>query len=95
MNRRVLYAVMLTVCCCAGCADRQGPRDAAWFVKPTIGVMKFDDRSTFPLKWDIGTGMAEVLLDRLAATGRYRVIEQAELDSILKESASWSRSSTF
>lgn len=55
------------------------------YVKPTIAVMKFENRAPFPLGWNIGAGMADILVDRLVATGRYHVLERPELDSVLEE----------
>lgn len=55
------------------------------FVKPTIAVMKFENRAPFPLKWDLGTGTQDVLVHRLVSVGRYHVIERPEIDSVLRE----------
>lgn len=54
-------------------------------LKPTVAVMKFECRAGFPMKWQIGTGMADILVDRLVATGKFRVIERPEIDAILRE----------
>ncbi len=70
---------------CAGCEGGLFGGNPADFVKPTIAVMKFDNRAPFPLNWDIGDGMRDILVDRLVATGRYHVVERPELDSILGE----------
>ena len=78
----VLAAALL----CAGCEGVSWwggtPRD---FVKPTVAVMKFENRAPFPLGWNLGDGMADMLVDRLVATNRYHVIERPELDSVLRE----------
>ncbi|HZK80693.1 MAG TPA: CsgG/HfaB family protein [Humisphaera sp.] len=55
------------------------------FIKPTIAVMKFENRAPFPLKWDLGTGTQDVLVHRLVSVGRYHVIERPEIDSVLRE----------
>ncbi len=68
----------------AGCGDGL-PGKAADYVKPTIAVMKFENRAPFPLRWNIGDGMRDILVDRLVATGRYHVVERPELDSVLGE----------
>jgi len=67
----------------SGCATAPDP--AADFVKPTIAVLKFENRAPFPLKWDLGTGTRDVLVDRLMATGRFRVVERGELDAVIRE----------
>ena len=72
----------------AGCGESGGlfhgknPED---YVKPTIAVMKFENRAPAMFNWNIGDGMREILVDRLMATGRYHVIERQELDSVLSE----------
>ena len=55
------------------------------YVKPTIAVMKFENRASFPLGWNLGGGMQEVLVDRLMETNRYHVVERQELDSVMNE----------
>ena len=47
--------------------------------------MKFENRASFSLSWDLGDGMRDILVDRLVATGRYHVVERPELDSVLGE----------
>jgi curli biogenesis system outer membrane secretion channel CsgG len=37
--------------------------------------------------WNLGDGMSEVLVDRLVSTGRYQVLERAELQSVRGELA--------
>lgn len=83
-TRYILVAAVAGAALCTGCIPKKTP-DPALFVKPTIAVMKFDNRAPFPLAWDLGDGMADVLVDRLVATRRYHVIERAELESILRE----------
>jgi curli biogenesis system outer membrane secretion channel CsgG len=70
----------------AGCEGNSGlGRNPDDFVKPTIAVMKFENRASFPLGWNLGGGMQEVLVDRLMATNRYHVIERQELASVIGE----------
>ena len=80
MKRTILLGVLVA---CAGCT---GPYDpAANCVRPTVAVMKFENRSGFPMQWDLGGGMKDVLVDRLMRSGRYRVIERPEIDSVVRE----------
>jgi len=82
------------VSCCAlsvlglwlgGCEAGLGHDASAEYVKPTVAVMKFENRAPFPLAWNLSDGMADMLVNRLMATKRYHVIERPELDSIVKE----------
>ena len=88
MRAYPLLIVAFTACLAGGCtsADRSGVlgRPAA-FVQPTIAVMKFENRAAFPLSWDLGSGLQDVLVHRLVATGRYHVIERPEIDAVLRE----------
>ena len=85
MKRVTLAGVLLIVACCVGCVHRRSAPDPAFYIKPTIAVMKFENRAPFPLRWDLGDGMADILVDRLVTTKRYHVIERPELNSVLEE----------
>ena len=69
----------------AGCSEGFGSLRSGKYVKPTIAVMKFENRAPFPLNWDLGTGMRDILVDRLVATERYQVVERPELGSVVGE----------
>jgi len=85
MHRRIAYMLLLAAGL-VGCQGGQfGFHDEANFVKPTIAVMKFENRAPFPLNWDLGGGMQDILVNRLVHAGRYQVIERAELDSVMRE----------
>jgi curli biogenesis system outer membrane secretion channel CsgG len=70
---------------CAGCAGGLGGRNPEDYVKPTIAVMKFENRAGFALNWSLGDGMQEILVDRLLATGRFHVVERQDLGAVLQE----------
>jgi curli biogenesis system outer membrane secretion channel CsgG len=70
---------------CGGCDALWGSGDPARFVKPSVAVIKFDNRAPFPLQWDLGDGMKEMLTDALVTSERYRVIERLEIDTVLRE----------
>jgi len=84
---------ILTVCLAAGafgagCAEQPRwpwSKPAAPMVKPTVAVMKFENRAPFPLGWDLSGGMKDVLTDRLVKTGKFTVVERPELNSVMKE----------
>ena len=58
---------------------------AADYVKPSIAVLKFENRAPFPYKWDIGGGTKDILVDRLMKTQRYQVIERPEINALMRE----------
>ncbi len=72
---------------CTGCgAGGWGPgRPDACTVKPTIAVMKFENRAACPMGWNLGDGMRDVLVDRLVSTGRFTVMERPELARVMDE----------
>ena len=80
----LLLLAIRTLICCAGCSSSLAS-DPAAYIKPTVAVMKFENRAQFPMRWDLGGGMRDILVDRLVAAGRYHVIERPELDSIVRE----------
>ena len=86
--KRFLRASVLAAVLVAGCGGgKWGGKDPEAYVKPTVAVMKFENRAPFPLNWSLGEGMAEVLVDRLMATGRYHVVERQELGAVISELA--------
>ncbi len=85
ITRNASLIFLVSVLLCAGCDGAFSGGNQADFIKPTIAVMKFENRAPFPLGWDLGDGMRDILVDRLVATGRYHVVERPELDSVLGE----------
>jgi curli biogenesis system outer membrane secretion channel CsgG len=85
--KKAVVAIALAIAVSAGCGNGRGfgGRNPDDYVKPTIAVMKFENRAGFPLNWSLGDGMQEILVDRLLASGRYHVVERQELGSILQE----------
>lgn len=57
--------------------------------KPTITVYGFDCKASsgfwHDAKWDIGTGMGEMLVDALMATGKFNVVERLNIGDITTE----------
>ena len=84
MSRWLVVTAAVAAGLLAGCGP-ESLGDPADFVQPTVAVMKFENRAPFPLAWNLGGGMADILVDRLMATGRYHVIERPELQSVLNE----------
>lgn len=84
MNKPIVAALM-ALWVCAGCGGGLGGRNPEDYVKPTIAVMKFENRAGFALNWSLGDGMQEILVDRLLATGRFHVVERQDLGAVLQE----------
>jgi len=86
MTSTARFAICIAAFTCAGCGTPGLPlgADPDDYVKPTIAVMKFEDRSG-ARGMNAGEGMKDVMVDRLLATKRFQVIERPEIDSILGE----------
>jgi len=65
------------------------------YAKPTIAVLKFENRASFPYRWDIGGGTRDVLVDRLMKTKRFQVVERPEIEGVVRElefqNSGWTR----
>lgn len=78
----LLIGISLAAMAC-GCGGKEKP--SGQYVKPTVAVMKFENRAAFPMRWDLGTGTRDMLVDGLMRTDRFHVIERPELDSVVGE----------
>ncbi|MFP4140050.1 MAG: CsgG/HfaB family protein, partial [Planctomycetota bacterium] len=81
--RSIALAAMAVLA--VGCARRDALSVPEGYVKPTIAVMKFENNAPFPLKWNLGDGMRDILVDRLCATKCYHVLERGEMDALIAE----------
>jgi curli biogenesis system outer membrane secretion channel CsgG len=54
---------------------------------PVVGVTDFENRSNFSGQWNLGTGMAELLVNELLDSGRVTVLERKHLKDVLAEIA--------
>jgi len=85
--KRIIGLSVLTACglSAVGCGGAGLWGGDHKYVKPTVAVVKFENRAAFPMGWDLGDGMKDVLVDRLVRTRRYRVVERADLNEVLRE----------
>lgn len=85
-RRTAAAAAVLLLAVLPGCSSSTGPiGKPAKFVRPAVAVEPFENRAPFPLKWDLGDGMAEVLTASLVSSGRFDVVSRASLDSVMSE----------
>jgi len=85
MRRLLPVAAGVAAVLLGGCGGGGWGRQADDCVKPTIAVMKFENRAPFPMGWNLGSGMRDILVDRLMDTDRYHVVERAELGAVMQE----------
>ena len=82
--RKLACVLVVAALAAGGCAGRRG-YDPGDYVRPSIAVMKFENRAPFPLGWNLSDGMKDVLVDELMRTRRFHVMERPELGSVMQE----------
>ena len=83
--RTLMLCALGGLFCCAGCSGSVWWQDPSKYSKPTIAVMKFQNRVTAPMGWNISEGLPDILTDKLVGTGRYHVIERPEMAALMRE----------
>lgn len=84
--------MMVMASCWVGCAT---PRNAAGaavlpasvrpYEIPVVAVLDFENKAPFPRKWDLGSGMRDLLVNELVASRRYTVLTRRDLPSVVSE----------
>ncbi|MCL4846948.1 MAG: hypothetical protein KJ066_10465 [Acidobacteria bacterium] len=79
--------LLIATACAVGLAALPARADAQ-SSRPTVAVLDFDYGTVqqwWSGNWDIGKGIADMLVDELVNDGSYRLIERKRLDAILAE----------
>lgn len=79
--------LLIATACAVGLASLPA-RAEAQSSRPTVAVLDFDYGTVqqwWSGNWDIGKGIADMLVDELVNDGSYRLIERKRLDAILAE----------
>jgi len=79
-----LFALALAFFC-AGCRTYGTIGRPRKFVRPVVAVESFQNRAPFPLRWELGNGMAEMLIAALVKSGRVTVVSRSALPSLFQE----------
>jgi curli biogenesis system outer membrane secretion channel CsgG len=86
MRKISVFTVLAMMSCAAGAASGQAP------AKKRVAVLNFDYGTVqsyvtaiFNSNEDVGKGIADLLVDRLVASGVYTVIERKAIDKIMSE----------
>jgi curli biogenesis system outer membrane secretion channel CsgG len=82
---RVFAVILLLLTCLTGCSGLPFFDRSYRYVQPTVAVFKFDNKAPFPLKWDLGEGMADQMVSGLMATKRFTVLERQDIGAVLEE----------
>ena len=84
-----LWLVLVTVLLPAmpGCTslNHLPSRLPASAVRPVVAVSSFENRSGFPGEWQLGTGMADLLVSELVASENFTVVERQHLENVVGE----------
>jgi curli biogenesis system outer membrane secretion channel CsgG len=78
----LLGVAVLSAGCSGGAPWWQDPAD---YAKPTVAVMKFENKVSAPMGWNISQGLPDMLTDSLVATNRYHVVERPEVKAVVQE----------
>jgi len=70
---------------CATSKPKRLPRALRKYAQPTVAVLAFDNKAWFPLKWNIGQGVRDILVDELVKSGCFSVVTRADLGAVLTE----------
>lgn len=85
----MLAAVLVAA---AGCRSYPTGRSNGFFstrrgpvVKPVVAVTDFENKASFSGQWNLGQGMAELLIAELVDSRRVEVLERKHLDDVVGE----------
>lgn len=80
--------LLMTLFCFSGCASltgrRYSPPDPDQIL-PVVAVSSFNNRSGFSGSWQIGSGMADILVSELMESRNFVVVERSELQTVVNE----------
>ncbi|MCS6771566.1 MAG: CsgG/HfaB family protein [Kiritimatiellae bacterium] len=87
---RLPWTIIGFVLLSAGCAAPPGGSSAGFWrreevLKPVVAVTDFENRSGFSGQWNLGSGMADLLVNRLVASDRVIVLERRKLGDVVGE----------
>jgi len=54
-------------------------------IRPVVAVSSFENRSGFSGQWQLGSGMADLLVSELVDSGHFVVVERGQLDRVVDE----------
>lgn len=81
--------VIVAGLCASGCVSlRKEPsatRNGRARVKSVLGVVAFENQAGFSGQWNLGQGMADMLVTELLDTGEVTVLERHQLGSVIDE----------
>jgi len=86
----LMLAASAALCALGGClATQRGggvyALERPSTVKPVVAIASFNNKAGFSGQWNLGDGMADMLMTRLLDTGEVTVLERQEIGSVIDE----------
>ncbi len=87
------WCLLFLTCGVAGCANplyergasRPAPAVSDPVIRPVVAVTDFENRANFSGQWNLGGGMAEVMIERLMNADEVTVLERKHIDGVVGE----------
>ncbi len=80
----ILAVPALATLLLAGCATTKSKHDPR-VIKPVLAVTSFENRANFSGKWNLGDGMADLMITELLDAERFVVLERKYLGDVIGE----------
>jgi curli biogenesis system outer membrane secretion channel CsgG len=85
LKTSVPSVVSLLLASCTSPSGRGWFGDRAPVTKPVVAVMDFENKTSFSGQWNLGQGMADVLVAQLMETERVVVLERRHIGDVVNE----------
>lgn len=90
VSRLRMLTLVVAAILSGGCLTSQRGHYAAGLerpsrTKPVIAIASFENHAGFSGQWNLGDGMADMLMTRLLETGEVVVLEREELNTVIDE----------
>lgn len=81
----MIPVLMAVLSCVSGCQTGRVPPLPPDAVPPRVAVASFENRSSFEGQWNLGPGMADLLVSELVDSRNFVVLERGSLDKVVDE----------
>jgi curli biogenesis system outer membrane secretion channel CsgG len=88
---RLLLMILAVVLTQVGCKTTGGEGAGAsaaagrGYTKPTVAVLDFENKAGGRFRWDVGSGMRDMLVDELVKSDRYSLVARRDLGAVVRE----------
>ncbi len=81
----LLVCTALIVTACQGSRPQPLPRVSRKYTQPTVAVLNFENKAWFPLDWNLGGGVRDMLVNELVRSRRFSVVTREDLAVLVQE----------